>query len=85
MWGWNWLENFFHDVRYGLRMLVKNPGFTAVAILTLLSALAPTLRSSNCSTRSSCAACPFRTPRNLRKCGFGAAMEGWASTVVSTG
>jgi len=35
MWGWNWLENTLQDVRYGLRMLVKNPGFSAVAILTL--------------------------------------------------
>src|SRR6266702_168472 len=35
MWGWNWLENFLQDVRYGLRMLVKNPGFTAVAVFAL--------------------------------------------------
>jgi putative ABC transport system permease protein len=35
MWGWNWLENLFQDVRYGLRMLVKNPGFTVVAAVTL--------------------------------------------------
>src|SRR5947207_14283211 len=35
MWGWNWLENIIQDVRYGLRQLSRNPGFTAVAILTL--------------------------------------------------
>jgi len=30
-----WLESLYADVRYGLRILRKNPGFTAVAILTL--------------------------------------------------
>ena len=30
-----WLDTFWHDVTYGLRMLRKNPGFTFVAILTL--------------------------------------------------
>jgi len=31
----SYVENFIQDTRYGLRMLAKNPGFTAVAMLTL--------------------------------------------------
>src|SRR5436190_23909154 len=31
----NYIENFLQDVRYGLHQLRRNPGFTAVAIITL--------------------------------------------------
>jgi putative ABC transport system permease protein len=33
--GGGWLETLWQDLRFGARMLMKNPGFTVVAVLTL--------------------------------------------------
>ncbi len=35
MWGWSSLERLFQDLRYALRQLARNPGFAAVAMLSL--------------------------------------------------
>src|SRR5215510_9788830 len=36
MWGFRFLETLARDMRVAMRMMVKNPGFTAVAVLTLM-------------------------------------------------
>ncbi|RPI21752.1 MAG: FtsX-like permease family protein, partial [Chloroflexota bacterium] len=34
-WFWRWLHDLLRDVRYGIRAMGRNPGFTAAAVLTL--------------------------------------------------
>src|SRR5215813_3199229 len=51
------LETLFADLRFGARMLRKNPGFTAVAALTLALGIA-----ANCTIFSFVSAVLFRNP-----------------------
>ncbi len=38
-WGWAWLERMGQDVLYALRQLLKSPGYTVTALLTLTLAV----------------------------------------------
>src|SRR5712692_1875979 len=40
VWRWAAIEDFFMDIRFGARMLRKNPGFAAVVIVTLALGIA---------------------------------------------
>ena len=35
VWGWAWLDSLVQDIRYGVRALASNPGFTLTAVLSL--------------------------------------------------
>ncbi len=35
VWRWRWLDDRYRDLRYAGRMLVRSPGFTAAAMLSL--------------------------------------------------
>src|SRR5213080_3418616 len=39
VWIWPWLESIWQDLAYGARNFQRQPGFTAVALLTLASAI----------------------------------------------
>ena len=34
-WGWQWFERFLQDISYGLRGMLRSPGVTTIAILSL--------------------------------------------------
>ncbi len=43
VWGWNWLESVARDIGYAARLLIRSPGFTATACLSLSIGLGATL------------------------------------------
>src|SRR5436189_247721 len=64
-WRWPSFENVFMDVRYGVRMLRKSPGFTAVATLTLALGIGANAAIFGLMDSALLRGLPFREPERL--------------------
>jgi hypothetical protein len=59
------METLLQDVRYGLGMLVKNPGFTTVAVLTLAVGIGTTTAVLGLVDRILLRMLPLKDPEQL--------------------
>src|SRR5215813_7924947 len=64
-WGWRWLEELLQDLRFGLRMLGRSPGFAAIVALTLGLGIGASTAIFNVVNGVLLRELPFREPDRL--------------------
>ncbi|HZF38517.1 MAG TPA: permease prefix domain 1-containing protein, partial [Blastocatellia bacterium] len=63
--GLRWLEELWQDLRFGSRMLMKQPGFTLIAIFTLALGIGANTAIFSVVNNAILRPLPYRDPANL--------------------
>jgi len=61
-WNWNWLELMARDVRYGVRTLMRTPGFSLIAIVVMALCIGATTSMFTIVRSGWLRPLPFRVP-----------------------
>jgi predicted permease len=83
MWTFVSLESVWQDVRYGARLLAKNPGFTAIAILTLTLGIGASTAIFSVVNNVLLRPLPFPEPDRLVRLWEANPKRGYARNVVN--
>jgi predicted permease len=64
-WGWTWLDRLFQDLRYGVRILARSPGFTLMAVLVLAIGIGINVSAFSLFNMVALKPLPVRDPESL--------------------
>src|SRR5208283_439254 len=79
----DYLENFFQDVRYSLRMLAKDPGFTIVAVLVLALGIGANTAIFSLLDQAILRSLPVKEPGRLVVLSDAEYRQGWSTSDAS--
>jgi predicted permease len=64
-WGWTWLDRLIQDLRYGVRVLARSPGFTLTAVVVLAIGIGVNVSAFSLFNMLALKPLPVRDPESL--------------------